>query len=375
MFESQRRVADRRKKYPRKCVDALIGWMVDDGKQVAAAARELLHAEASGSIPDFSATRQMLVESKDDLLRAAEVAQCMTGYSSLIHTFIGDSDLVVLEDEDDDISKACQRHKDWFDALTRATRTTTSSTVTLENLFKEKWLGAGVASSDTAVSLTEAWAAVENALDAEMGILADTSPLRALHCCAQVTIALAGKLKDHLSKAKDDFRSLSSLGLCMKHCLLFPELLDEDDFLNHLEEVTGLPISFDSGVDDHGARRVVEVSADSIPDFKKLSRSWQALSQRGVAIPRFVVQYYQLCAKYDLPGINLKAFGKEHEVTLFDRARKQHVRLRVLDAGARTDDDAFARFLRLLGGDKEATGGAVVNLRELDEHLEVTEGG
>ena len=217
---------------------------------------------------------------------------------------------------EDDVSKACQQHKEWFDALTRATRHTTTTVHTLQRMLSEKWLGAGAASADTAVSLSDAWAAVEKALDEETEVLADTLPLRNLHCCVQMAMAFAEKLKEYLSRTEGDYHLLQTLDSSLRHLAMFPELQDDDDFLDHLEDVTGLSISFDAGTGEHGSQCDVAIPGDNIPDFKKLSQHWQALSQRGVAIPRFVVRSCRLYARYAVhSSMDLKEFGGNYEVT------------------------------------------------------------
>ena len=309
LFESQRQVSNRRKKYPRKNVEALIAWLVGDGEKLATAARELLRAEASG---DFSAVRQNLVDSKEDLVRAADMAQNVTSYASVLHDYIGGDDLVILED---DIAGACLRHEEWFDSLASATRRTTASVVALQHLLPLKWLGPEATSAETALSLTAAWGAAEDAIDAERDILADSRALRAVHGCVQMALASAEKLKNYLSRTKEDYRMLQNPDLCLQHLVMFPELQSDDDFLNHLEETLGLTLSFDDGNDGRGSPYVVDVGA-GLPDFKRLARHANTLSQRGVAIPTIVLQNFKLCARYAAhSGMDLKEFAANYEVT------------------------------------------------------------
>ena len=90
-------------------MEALIERLMGDGTKLTTAARELHRAEATGNAADLIAARQNLVDSKEDLMRAANAAQCMACWASALHTYIGeaDTDLVLLKD---DIAKACQRH-------------------------------------------------------------------------------------------------------------------------------------------------------------------------------------------------------------------------------------------------------------------------
>ena len=312
LFESQRQVSNRRKKYPRKNVEALIAWLVGDGETLATAARELLRAEASGRAEDFSVVRQNLVDSKEDLVRAADMAQNLTSYMSVLHDYIGgDAGLVILQD---DIARACLQHEEWFSSLALATRRTTASVVALQNLLSQKWLGSEAAAG-TAASLTAAWGAAEEAIDAERDILADSRALRAVHGCAQMAMASAEKLKNYLSRTKDDYRMLQNPDLCLQHLVMFPELQSDDDFLNHLEETLGLTLSFDDGNDGRGSPYVVDVGA-GLPDFKRLARHANTLSQRGVAIPTIILQNFKLCARYAAhSGMDLKEFAANYEVT------------------------------------------------------------
>ena len=70
LFELQRQVAKKRRQYPRKCVEALLEWMMEDGKAVVSAGRELFDTNVPSDAAELSAKRQKLFDSKDLLWRA-----------------------------------------------------------------------------------------------------------------------------------------------------------------------------------------------------------------------------------------------------------------------------------------------------------------
>lgn len=317
LSEAQRLVMKRRRAYPRKCVDALIAWMVDELKKVVKAEKELF-GKAPNSVGDFAVRRQRLLESKGDLLRCAKVPEHIFNYAALLETFIGESNLVIL---DADCDFAQEQHREWFSSLCNATRHTTESLLTLQTMLAEnKWIGAGASSSLPARALSEAWIKTEDAVDAEMKILARTSALETVHFCLRSGMAAAERLKACLSRSKDDYHFLGSLDASFQHAMMFPELGSENDFLRHLETLCGLPLcraEDDEAADDSASPslHLVEVDATSMPEFKRLSRHARSLSQRGVAIPLFLINDCKLFAKYAHDGIPLIDLKETYEMS------------------------------------------------------------
>ena len=313
LWDAERIVSKMRKEYPRKCVDELIAWLIHDGKKVVAAGRDLFDKAESSDAGDLSAKREKLLDSKEELLRCARVPQHISKYAATLEQFLGEGDIVLL---DDDCEAAADQHSAWFASLCSATRHSTATAVTLQTMLAEKhtFLGTGASSVDTAASLTEAWAATECALDAEMTVLKDTSALRTVRYCARSAMALAEQLREYLSRAKEDYLNLEHLDEILQHLELFPQLALEGTFLNKFGDIVDLPLSFGDAANDHGSPHMVQIDATSLGDFKRLSLHSRGLSNRGNAIPIFVVKDCKLWAKYAHQGLNLKDLGENYEI-------------------------------------------------------------
>ena len=315
LFEANRQVSKRRRQYPKRCVEDLLAWLTEDAKKVIDAGQHFLDAKTASDAAEFSAMRQKLLETKDELLKCSTVPQHIPKYVSVLDQFLGDSDLVVI---DEDCNQAAQAHKEWFARLCSATRHTNANLHKLQSMLSDnKWLGNGAASVDTAASLTTAWAVLEDAIEAESHVLADTVALRTVHHCAQRAMSFADAFKDYLLRAKDDYHLLSNFESILHHATMFPELQTEREFLTHLQEVVGLPLCVeDMGYDDHGSYSV-EVDSTNMTDFKALSRRAHKLSRHGLAIPMFVVKDFKILAEYaPHTGMeDLKALSETHEIT------------------------------------------------------------
>ena len=173
LFDSQRQVCKRRKEYPRRSVEDLIAWLTH-AKPIVAAGRALFDTkdESASDAKALSAEKQKIIDSKEDILRCAKLSQHISKCATVLDGFL-ENYVVMLDGFDCD--SATMQHSDWFASLCVATRHTTAAVHTLQTMLAEnRFLGAGASSAETAASLSEAWAAAEDALDAEMNILVDT---------------------------------------------------------------------------------------------------------------------------------------------------------------------------------------------------------
>ena len=77
-------------------MDALLDWLLGDAKTIVNAEKELFGKDPS-SAGDVAVRQQKLLESKEELLRCAQVSQQILNYAGLLDQFIGESELVILE--------------------------------------------------------------------------------------------------------------------------------------------------------------------------------------------------------------------------------------------------------------------------------------
>jgi hypothetical protein len=292
-------------------VDALLDWLLGDAKKLVNADKELSGKDPSGA-GDVAVRQQKLLESKEELLRCAKVSQQILNYAGLLDQFIGESEVVILEG---DSETAHKQHKEWFASLANATRRTTAAVLALQTMLAEnKWIGQGVSSAIPAAALSEAWGKTEDAIDAEMEILAQTSTLETVHFCVRSGLAAAERMEDCLSRTKDDYHLLNTLDGSLQHAMIFPELESDREFLMHLETLCELPLRRGDATND-AYGYMIEVDSNNRADFKALSRHAHNLSQRGVATPLFMVKNCKLVAKYACAGIPLSEFKGTYQIS------------------------------------------------------------
>ena len=320
LFNDQNRVAKLRRqyqqKYPKKKVDELVAWL-GDARVLCDAGKTLLELQCWDpdflTDPDFFEMRSKLFESREDLLRRADLPQHVKENAASLDEFLLGQDGVLLVMEEVDCHAAQKQHETWFARLQAATRHSTAMVHALQNLFSvgaKTLLGSD---ASTAESLTAQWSATDEALIAEEALLGERTALQAVRESVRCALVAAEDLRAYLARSKDEWAQLDSTELLSDHLYTLPDLEHDDPFIKHFQDVLDLPLTAGAIAAGEGLSHAVEIEEENVNVFRVLYQNAHRL--QGIVAPVFVVHQGKVWARYFHEGsFSLADFEARYEV-------------------------------------------------------------
>ena len=322
LFAYQKKVQAARKAYPKKHADEIVKWMRHCAV-VSAAGKTLKDIRAARGPPEEMAQkRDALFAERAEILRCAQVPQQVADSVSKVVAYLGGPYANGTTPAEPAAAQTAEDHYSaWFAALADSTRSSTARAHDLQTQLADNAKTFMGPDASAATSLTQAWAAAEDALELEEKLRNDKSAVAMLCEAAGKAIDMAGELSDYLRRGPEDYGDISMLGALTMHLRTFPELEHDAGFRGHCVQITGLPLEKEPlDTADDEVWTSLEVCEDTVGDFAKLALHARKLAT-GNAVPVFELGNGKLMAYYRITGINLHGFCCQYEVDSLFLAR------------------------------------------------------